>query len=138
MIRYVTLLLCLATPAIAETVVAARTIPAKSVIRSDDILVSDHATPGAISDPAEIIGMEARVALYAGRAIQAGSVGLPAVVERNQLIILHYRKNGLTISAEGRALGRAGPGDLIRVMNTSSRTTVTASIGPDGAAYVLQ
>ncbi|WP_373487298.1 flagella basal body P-ring formation protein FlgA, partial [Blastomonas sp.] len=39
-------------------------------------------------------------------------------------------------STDGRALGRAGVGDVIRVMNLTSRTTVTAQIGADGAAYV--
>jgi len=80
--------------------------------------------------------MEARVALYAGRPIRQGDVGPPAVVDRNQIIPLVYMRSGVMISTEGRALDRAGPGDLIRVMNLSSRSTVTARVGSDGAAYV--
>jgi flagella basal body P-ring formation protein FlgA len=102
----------------------------------EDIIVNSRTIPGGVSDPHEIIGMEARVALYAGRPIRAGDVGFPAVVERNQIIALHYNLHGLLISTEGRALGRAGPGDTIRVMNISSRSTVTAQVGADGAAYV--
>ncbi|WP_342077347.1 flagellar basal body P-ring formation chaperone FlgA [Yoonia sp. SS1-5] len=122
----------------ADTVVAARTIPAQSLIMPDDIVMHERDIPGGVKDPATIIGMEARVALYAGRPIRPGDVGFPAVVERNQIIFLHYQRNGLMISTEGRALGRGGPGDIIRVMNLSSRSTVTAQIGTDGAGYVAR
>lgn len=138
MIRLIALLISTASGVTAETVVAARTIPAQTMIMAEDILVNDRVTPGAVSDPVQIIGMEARVALFAGRPIRAGDVGFPAVVERNQVIQLNYERNGLVISTEGRALGRAGPGDIIRVMNMSSRTTVSAQISVDGAAYVLR
>ncbi|PHQ86800.1 MAG: flagella basal body P-ring formation protein FlgA [Thalassobium sp.] len=131
------LFLCLlALPAGAETLVAARTIPARTIIGPDDLLLRDIATTGGITDPSALIGMEARVALYAGRPIRQGDVGPPAVVDRNQIIPLVYMRSGVMISTEGRALDRAGPGDLIRVMNLSSRSTVTARVGSDGAAYV--
>jgi flagella basal body P-ring formation protein FlgA len=94
--------------------------------------------PGAVADPAEIVGLEARVALYPGRPIRPGDVGLPAVVERNQVVPLIFQRGTLLITAEGRALDRAGPGDVIRVMNVASRTTVSARVGADGAAYVSQ
>ncbi|RYG91625.1 flagellar basal body P-ring formation protein FlgA [Loktanella sp. IMCC34160] len=122
--------------ALAEIVVAARTIPAQTVIGPDDLLLRDLDVPGGVADPALLVGMEARVALYAGRPIRPGDVGMPAVVERNQIIPLIYDRGGLYIATEGRALDRAGPGDLIRVMNLASRSTVSARIGADGAAYV--
>ncbi len=135
MIRLLTLL-WLGAPAAADTVVALRTIPAQSVILATDIGLQAETIPGALSDPAEIVGMEARVALFPGRPIRAGDVSPPAMVERNQIITLHYNKNGLQISTEGRALDRAAMGEVIRVMNLSSRTSVSAMIGQDGAAYV--
>ena len=138
MIRQISMLFLLAAPAAADTVVAARTIPAQSMIMPEDIQIRDRDVPGSVDNPEDVIGMEARVALYAGRPIRPGDVGFPAVVERNQIIPLHYQRSGLTISTEGRALGRAGPGDVIRVMNISSRSTVTARIGADGAGYVAQ
>jgi flagella basal body P-ring formation protein FlgA len=136
MIRLVVLLLGLAAPAAAEVVVASRTIPARSVIGPEDLAMRDQVIPGAVADPAQIIGMEARVALYAGRPIRPEDVGFPATIERNQIVTLIYQSTGLLISTEGRALDRAGPGDAIPVMNLSSRNTVTAVIGIDGAAYV--
>ena len=136
MIRMIALTLLAGSASQAETVVAARTIPAQSILLDTDLALIDQTVPGAISDPADVIGQEARVALYAGRPIRAGDISPPAVVDRNQIIPLIYQGSALTISAEGRALERAGAGDIIRVMNISSRNTVTARIAEDGAAYV--
>lgn len=135
MIRALALCL-LATPISAETVVAARTIPAQTLIAPDDLLLRNVTIVGGESDPLLFVGMEARVALYAGRPIRAGDVGFPAIVERNQIIPLIFLQHGLKIATEGRSLARAGPGEMIRVMNLSSRSTVSARIGEDGAAYV--
>jgi flagella basal body P-ring formation protein FlgA len=126
----------MACPAMAETVIAARTIPPQTVITAADLLLQDTASVGGESDPALFIGMETRVALYAGRPVHVADVGFPAIVDRNQLIPLVYSNQGLVIRTEGRALGRAGIGETIRVMNMASRTTVSARIGDDGAAYV--
>ncbi len=130
------ILFVLAVPAQAETLVAARTIPAQTIIEMADLLARDMEVPGTISDPLLLVGMETRVALYAGRPIRLGDVGQPAIVERNQIVSLMYDAGGITVSTDGRSLERAGPGERVRVMNLSSRTTVTARIGPDGVAYV--
>lgn len=122
----------------AEVVVAARTIPAQTVVAPEDLVLRDMDAPGALSDPGLVVGKEARVALFAGRPIRDSDLGVPAVVERNQVIPLIYQGAGLTIKTDGRALNRAGPGELIRVMNIQSRTTVTARIDAGGSAYVTQ
>jgi flagella basal body P-ring formation protein FlgA len=138
MIRLALLLTLVAGPIGADTLIAARTIPARSIIGPEDILVRDIDVLGALETPALAIGQEARVALYAGRPIRAADVGAPAVVERNQIITLIYRHGVIVISTEGRALDRAGPGDRIRVMNISSRTTVSAQVDATGTAFVTQ
>ena len=122
--------------AAAETLVAARTIRATDLIGPTDVVVVAGRQPGALSDPAEAVGLEARTALYAGRPIRPGDVGPAALVERNAHVTLVYRGGALSILAEGRALGRAAPGESIRVMNLSSRSTVTGIVGPDGRVHV--
>lgn len=113
-----------------------RTIPPQTIIVVEDLALDDADIPGSVVDPAQIVGLEARVALYAGRPIRLQDVGPAAVVERNAIVPLIFQAGALLITAEGRALDRAGPGDVVRVMNLASRTTVTARIGMDGAAYV--
>ncbi len=120
----------------AEIVVPTRTIRAKEVIRSQDLELKAVENVGAATSFSTLIGQEARVALYPGRPIQLSDVGPPAVVDRNDLVTLVFGRAFLSITAEGRALGRGAVGERIRVMNLSSRTTVTGVIRPDGQVEV--
>lgn len=123
---------CLAAPASAESLVALRTVKARTIIAAEDLTTVAAAIPGALQDPAEIIGREARVTLYAGRPIRAEDLGAPTLVDRNQTVILIFQAGGLSIRTDGRALDRAGAGEQIRVMNLSSRQTVTGTVAADG------
>lgn len=120
----------------AETVIAVRTIRPQTIITANDIQMSSTVVQGAADHQDLVIGMEARVALYAGRPIHPGDVGPPAIIERNQIVELIFQSGGLLIRTDGRALDRAGIGDRVRVMNISSRTIVVARIAEDGLAYV--
>ena len=132
----VILLLALAAPVSAESLVATRTIRAKSLVAAEDLALVSAELPGALSDPGLAVGLEARVAIYAGKPVRLGDLGPPTLVDRNQLVTLIFLSGGLAISTEGRALARGSEGDDIRVMNLGSRNTVTGRIGPDGAVYV--
>lgn len=130
------LLLALAAPASADSLVATRTIRARTLLVPEDLALVSADIPGALSDAGKAVGLEARVAIYAGKPVRPGDLGPPALVDRNQLVTLVYLSGGLAISTEGRALTRGAEGDEVRAMNIGSRTTVTGRIGPDGAVYV--
>ncbi len=130
------LLVALPSAASAETVLAARTMRAQTIVTAQDVVVKDVEVEGALSDVNEIIGMETRIALYAGRPIRPGDVGPPAIVERNQIVSLVFEQGGIAIFSEGRALARGGAGDFIRVMNLASRITVSGRVRPDGRISV--
>jgi flagella basal body P-ring formation protein FlgA len=134
--RFALLAALVAWPACADTVVAKRTIRAQEVITAADIRLDPTSIAGAFESLDAVIGQEARVALYPGRAVMVGSVGAPALVDRNQIVEIVYNRGGLRIAAEGRALGRGGAGERIRVMNISSRSTLFGTIEPDGTVLV--
>lgn len=125
-----------APPAWADYLIPLRTIRAKEIVNSEDLALKKGEILGALSDPAEVVGQEARVALYAGRPLRVGDIGPPAIIERNDLVTLTFRQGGLTIAAEGRSLGRGAAGEAVRVMNLNSRTTVTGRIAEDGSVEV--
>lgn len=131
----IALLLCPLT-AIAEappvSLVATRMIKAQTILSAQDVTAVEAEIPGALTDTADAVGLEARVTLYPGRPVRAADLGPPALIDRNALVALAYRVGGLTIMAEGRALERAGIGDRLRVMNLSSRSTVVGRLGADG------
>ncbi len=131
------LLLCLlAGPAFADSMVASRTIKAQTVLAAEDVTPVAAEIPGAIATADQAIGRETKVTLYAGRPIRAEDLGAPTLVDRNQKVTLLFQTGGLTISVDGRALDRGGAGDPIRVMNLSSRQTVTGTVSDDGTIRV--
>jgi flagella basal body P-ring formation protein FlgA len=110
------------------TVVATRPIRAQSVLAAGDVTLEPGATPGAAARVADAIGMETRRGLYPGRPVMLGDLAPPALVERNQLVMLRYASGALVIETDGRALGRGGLGERVRVMNLDSRNAVTGTV----------
>lgn len=135
--RALLLLLAFALPAQAETLIAAHTIRPRAILAPSDVAVIERQVPGALSTTDEAVGLEARVVLYAGRPIRPKDLGPPGIVDRNQVVRLTFAHGSLRIVAEGRALDRGGVHDRIRVMNLSSRTTVTGTVLPDGTVAVV-
>ncbi len=135
--RMLLFLLAFAFPANAnETVVAAGTIRGATLIGPADVALVEGATPGALSDMADAVGMEARINLYPGRPIRSGDLRPPAIVERNEIVSLRYNHGGLLVITEGRALDRAAEGEALRVINLASRQTVTAVASAPGLVTV--
>ncbi|MEM7318585.1 MAG: flagellar basal body P-ring formation chaperone FlgA [Pseudomonadota bacterium] len=132
------LAMVISQPVLADILVPSRTIRAKEIINAEDLMAKAVSVAGAVSDPALLIGQEARTALYAGRPIRSGDVGPPSMIERNDLVVLVFGNGALTISTDGRALGRGSVGEAIRVMNLASRTTLTGRIRPDGTIEVTK
>lgn len=126
----------LAVPAAADIVVATEIIRANTIIEPGVVGLKHGDVAGVHSDLDAVIGLEARKAIYPGRPVRIGDVGAPALVERNQIVVLKYNTSGLVISTEGRSLARAGEGEPLRVMNLSSRSTVTGKVMPDGSVLV--
>ena len=122
--------------AVAESVVALRTIPAKSVVSGADIGLVAAEIDGALTDVGAALGLEAKATIYAGRPVRSADLVSPTLVERNQTVRLVYRTGSLTITAEGRALARGAEGDVIRVMNLSSKATVSGKVSLDGSITV--
>lgn len=128
--------LALCGPASADSLVATRTIRAQSLIAPQDVTLVAAAIPGALDHADLAVGLETRIAIYAGRPILADAIGPAAIIARNQIVTLVFGGSGLTITAEGRALARGGVGDRVQVMNLTSRNTVFGHIAADGTVRV--
>lgn len=122
--------------AFAQTVEPARPIRANSLISEGDLTMTEDNVPGALSDIADAAGKEAKVTLYPGRPILFDQVGPPALIERNQQVHMNYADGPLSISTEGRALERGGVGEVIRVMNLTSKQIVSGAVAADGSIKV--
>ncbi len=123
-------------PAIGDTLMATRTIRSKTILTAADVFVVKDDLPAIFDSADDVIGLEARVVLYQGRPIRPEDVGPAATIERNQIVTIRFQSRGLSISADGRALGRAAPGDLVRVMNLASRTIIMGRVDTLGQVTV--
>ena len=127
-----------AAPAGADTVVALRTIRPGEVLQPSDLGLVPGSVAGASSHPGEVEGLEARQTLYQGQPVIPMALGPPALFERNEIVGLEYRRGGLSIRAEGRALDRGGVGDRVRVMNLASRRIVEGFVATDGTVQLAE
>ncbi|MGF1659863.1 MAG: flagellar basal body P-ring formation chaperone FlgA [Rubrimonas sp.] len=116
--------------------VSTRAIRAGETIGPGDVALGAAPAFGAVTDPADAVGLEARQTIYRGHPVIAANLAPPALVERNQIVTMTYAHGALTITAEGRALERAGAGEKLRVMNLDSRMTVTAIVSGPGQVEV--
>ena len=76
-------LTCLATavtPVWADTVVAARTIRAETIIEEADVTLRPGSEGDGFARLVDVLGLEARVVLYPGRPIRPADIGPPALV----------------------------------------------------------
>jgi flagella basal body P-ring formation protein FlgA len=126
----------LATPVTADSVVATRAIQPKSLITAEDVTMVAMQIPNALGDPAAAIGKEARISISPGRAIKATDLVQATLVERNAIVGMSFVVGGLEIVTEGRALARGAEGDVIDIMNLSSRTRLRGRILADGSVTV--
>lgn len=133
--RLVLVLALLGGAAEAAVLTAARTLPAGTVISADDLVLSESNRPG-MTDPAEAVGLQARITIYEGRPLQASLLQAPQLVMRNQIVRIIYTRGALRIEADGRAMDTGAAGDVIRVMNLESRATITATVNTDGTLSV--
>jgi len=131
-----TIICLMAAPVSAQVLVAAAPIRSATIITADHLAMSDQFFTGGIDDPGLVVGQEARVNIYAGRPILLTEIGPPALVERNALVVLRYSTALLSITTEGRALDRAGLGEMVRVMNLTSRVVVMGRVRADGEIEV--
>ncbi len=132
------LILAIAQEATAGTVVPLRAIRAQTKLALADLQIVEGFAPGSFETLEALVGLEAKVTLYPGHPILAENVGPGAKVERNQIILITFATGSLQITTEGRALDRGGAGELIRVMNLTSKTTIMGRVQEDGSVAVGQ
>ncbi|MFV0292521.1 MAG: flagellar basal body P-ring formation chaperone FlgA [Paracoccus sp. (in: a-proteobacteria)] len=124
-------------PAIADAgVIAARNLSAGTVISAGDLLWSEDVTAG-VPDLSMAVGQQTRVAIYQGRPVMAGALRIPVLINRNQIVRITFNAGMLRIETEGRALSEGSAGEVIRVMNLSSRSTISARVAEDGTLLAV-
>lgn len=90
---------------------------------------------GIITDMAQAIGRTPTVSLAAGTPLRLDTLRSKPVVQQNQAVRLVLNGNGFSVSAEGRAIGTAGEGQVVQV-RTPSGTVVSGTAKAGGMVEV--
>lgn len=128
------LLLAIAAPApvpaqeVAQQVLATHTLRAGTVLEEGDLKVPGGEAAHGRELIAALVGLETRRAIYTGRPVVAADLGPPTLVRRNAVVVMRYRDRGLGIRTEGRALESGGAGEVVRVLNLTSRRSLLATV----------
>jgi len=85
---------------------------------------------GIVTDMAQAIGRVPAVSLPAGTALRLDTLRSQPVIQQGQAVRLVTKGNNFSVSAEARAIGNAGEGQLVQV-RTPSGTVIsgTAKVG---------
>lgn len=117
---------------LANQPTASRTLPAGTVIGLEDVILED----GTSIYDTNIIGLQTRTIIYEGKPIHPARLIPPTLISRNQIVPITYETPLMVIQTEGRALEPGQIGQTIRVMNLSSKATISGRVSPDGTVKV--
>jgi flagella basal body P-ring formation protein FlgA len=119
-----------------EVPVLSRVIRRGDVIREGDIefvnMSRDRVGRNVILDVARIIGKSPRRFVRTGKPIRMGDVRSPIIVSKGDLVTLLVQTDQLLITSKGVALQDGARGEVVRIRNTRSRTTIEGVVtGPN-------
>lgn len=123
-----------------EIPVPNRRIAAGELVSRDDVemkSVRAEALAGSVITSAQsVIGKEATRLLSPGQPIREDSLGKPAVVRKNEEVLLLFRKGGLQLTSKGLALGDAAQGQPVRVARPSASRPIEGVAVAEGVVMV--
>lgn len=90
----------------------------------------------AILDRAEIVGMTPKRYLREGVPLRPSDLSPPVLVRRGSLVTLTLRTERMLITARARALDEGARGDVVRVVNPRSKSTVEGVVAGPGLVAV--
>lgn len=82
----------------------------------------------AIRDHTQIIGAKLRRSVGAKVPLRAAWMMIPSLIKRGAIVELIYHRGGISLSAQGEALGDGKKSDMVRVRNFNSKKIVTGRV----------
>jgi flagella basal body P-ring formation protein FlgA len=121
-----------------EVLTYARSLSAGEIVQPTDLVWAKVAAApaDAPNDPDAIIGQATKRPLRAGAVVAARDVGAAIVVRNGDLITVVFESDGVSLSMQGKAMGQAGVGDTLAVLNPTSKKVIQAVVTGPGQAVV--
>ena len=127
MIRLIAIIVTVlvSAPVYAADITARETLPRGTILTAEMV---DLAENGTMMGQEELIGKELKRAVYKGYPIRTADVQEPVLVKRNALVRMTYAAGPLSIQTQGRAMEQGALGDVIAILNLSSRARVYGTV----------
>ncbi len=129
-----------ATEMIEVPVLRRRMVPGE-VIREGDItwqdVRADRLSRNVVLDPINLLGLSPRRPIRAEKPLLGNDLRRPILVARNSLVTIRLQTERMVMTSRGRALEQGAHGDVIRVVNTKSNQTISASVTGSGTVEVV-
>ena len=121
-----------------EVLTYTRSLNAGEIVQPTDLTwIKVAAAPtDSPSDAEAVIGQAAKRPLRAGAVVLARDVGSATVIKQGDVVTVTYEADGIQLTLEGKAMGTAGVGEALAVLNTQSKKTVQAMVTGPGQAVV--
>ena len=109
------------------------------LLRSDFDMASvpvSTANAGGYADIDQLIGKQLIRQSRVGMMLKASDVAEPTVITRNSLVTVVLRVGAMTLTVKGQALGAAAAGDLVDVLNTTTKKVLRGIALPNGTVSI--
>lgn len=128
---------------IRELPVPRQTINARDIVASGDIVsrrfqTSEESVRGIALSAGDVVGLQARRRLAAGRPIPLSALRRPVVIERGQRSRAVYAGGGFTITGVLVALEEGVAGSVIAARNPDTGVIVRAMVAEDGSLRISE
>lgn len=127
--------------AVFETVVvASRPLSRGERLEQGDVeLLREDLTrlsSGFYSQVEDVAGMEVRRSVRAGTVLNRSMVKAPILIHRGEKVSITASTSGVSVRMEGKALASGAKGDVITVLNLSSKHKIEATVVAPGLVQV--
>ena len=109
-----------------------------AVLKVSDLVVQRRpkSEGAAITDLRAAAGLAARHELRPGQPLRDADLMKPAIVQRNDTVIIVYEAPGFTLTLRGQAQEAGALGDTISVLNVESKRVVQGVVSGPGRVTV--
>ncbi|MEJ2529110.1 MAG: flagellar basal body P-ring formation chaperone FlgA, partial [Gammaproteobacteria bacterium] len=124
----------------AEVVVARNSLPRGTILRPDDLTLSQRDLArlhrGYLEQPKLAVGKKLRQRLRRNQVVTPSQLDTPVAVKNNSRITITASSKLMQIHMAGKALQNGSIGELIRVRNESSKRELEARVIAPGIVEV--
>ena len=109
------------------------------VVSDEDLVAASgdltRLPPGIFTDAAQAVGRTVGMSLMAGAVLRQDMLKTPMAIQRGQTVLVTSNGKGFSVSAEGKAMGSAGEGQIVQV-KVASGELVSGVARPGGQVEV--